>query len=106
VNDPRTPDTIVSAFVLLPPSIEIVSHDPDQVDEEDSDDDCESCYYEEENESLDDHGRARVAAMELLSAEVEKQVIKKKDGQTVTWIVTNSTTTLTSVDSQPKKKSA
>ena len=39
-----------------------------------------------------------------MSAEARKQVIKKKNGQTVTWTVANLTTPLTSVDSQPAKK--
>jgi leucyl aminopeptidase (aminopeptidase T) len=89
---------IVSAFVLLPPSVEIASHDLDQAEGEDPNEDCENSNSEEENESLDDHGRARVVAAELLSAEVGKQVIKKTDGQIVTWTVVNSTTPFTNVD--------
>ena len=39
VNVPRSHDTIVSASVLLPPSVEIASHDHDQAEEEDPNED-------------------------------------------------------------------
>jgi hypothetical protein len=68
----------------MPPSIEIGSLDPDQAEEEDMNEEVDNNFDDENIESLDDHGRARAAALQLLSSETGKEVIHKNDGITTT----------------------
>ena len=68
----------------MPPSIEIVSLDPNQEEEEDVNEEVDTDSDDENIESIDDHGRARATALQLLSLKVGKEVIRKKSSVTTT----------------------